>query len=111
MPGFLVSVGATAICPHGGQVSIISTNTRVLVGGQPVSTLADTFLIAGCPFTIPPSKPQPCIKIQWLMQATRVKVGGQPVILQDSTGMCSSPEQIPQGPPSIIVTQTRVRGE
>lgn len=111
MPGFLATVGSTVICPHGGQVSIISTNTRVLAGGQPVSTSADTFLIAGCPFTIPPSKPQPCIKVQWLIQATRVKVGGQPAILQDSTGMCSSPEQIPQGPPSIIITQTRIRGE
>jgi len=110
MPGFLVHVGATAICPHGGQVSIISTNTRVLVSSQQVATSGDTFLVAGCAFTVPVGKPQPCIKIMWLMQATRVKVGGQPVILQDSTGLCQSPEQIPQGPPSIIVTQTRVRG-
>jgi hypothetical protein len=110
MPGFLVHVGATAICPHGGQVSIISTNTRVRVGGQQAATSGDTFLVAGCAFTVPPSKPQPCIKIQWLVQATRVKIAGQPAILQDSTGLCQSPEQIPQGPPSIIVTQTRVRG-
>jgi hypothetical protein len=111
MPGFLVHVGATAICPHGGQVSVIPSNARVLVGGQPVATLADTYLVAGCAFTVPPGKPQPCIKVQWMVPATRVLVGGQPAILQDSTGLCLSPEQIPQGPPSVIVTQVRVRGQ
>jgi hypothetical protein len=109
MPGFLTHVGFTAICPHGGQVSVISTNSRVLVSGQPVATLGDTYMIAGCAFTVG-TKPQPCIKVQWLVPASRVKVGGQPVILQDSTGLCQSAEQIPQGPPNIVVTQTRVRG-
>lgn len=110
MPGFLMHVGATAICPHGGQVSVIPSNARVLVGGQPVATVADTYLVAGCPFTVPPAKPQPCIKVQWMVPATRVLVGGQPAILQDSTGLCLSPEQIPQGPPSVVLTQVRVRG-
>jgi hypothetical protein len=110
MPGFLMHAGATAICPHGGQVSVIPSNARVLVGGQPVATLADTYLVAGCAFMVGP-KPQPCIKVQWLVPATRVLVGGQPAILQDSTGLCLSPEQIPQGPPSVVMTQVRVRGQ
>jgi hypothetical protein len=109
MPGFLMHVGATAICPHGGQVSVVTTNARVLVGGQPVGTFADTYLVAGCAFTVPP-KPQPCVKVQWLVPAARVLVNGQPAILQSSTGICLSAEQIPQGPPSVIVTQVRVRG-
>ncbi len=110
MAGFLVHVGATAICPHGGQVSVISTNARVLVGGQPVGTFGDTYLVAGCPFTVPPAKPQPCVKVQWMVPAARVMIGGQPAILQASTGLCLSPEQIPQGPPTVVVTQVRVRG-
>lgn len=110
MPGFLLHVGATANCPHGGQVSIISTNSRVLVSGQPVATLSDTYLIAGCPFTLPSGKPQPCVKVQWLVPASRVMVSGQPVILQTSTGICQSAEQIPQGAPIVIATQTRVSG-
>jgi len=110
MPGFLFHVGATSTCPHGGQVSTISTNSRVLVSGQPVATLADSFLIAGCAFTLPSGKPQPCIKVQWLIPASRVFVSGQPVILQTSSGLCQSPEQIPQGPPNVITTQTRVSG-
>ena len=110
MPGFLFHVGATATCPHGGQVSTIPTNTRVLVSGQPVVTLGDTCLVAGCAFTVPPGKPQPCVKVQWLVPATRVLVGGKPAILQASTGICQSPEQIPQGPPIVIATQMRVSG-
>jgi hypothetical protein len=106
----LFHVGATAMCPHGGQVSTIPSNTRVLVGGQPVATMGDTFLVAGCAFTVPPSKPQPCVKVQWLVPATRVRVGGQFAILQSSSGLCQSAEQIPGGPPSVTVTQLRAKG-
>jgi hypothetical protein len=110
MPGFLFQAGASAICPHGGQVTVISSNTRVLAGGMPVGTLADQFLIAGCAFTVPTGKPQPCVKVQWLVPAARVMINGQPAILQTSTGLCQSAEQIPQGPPVVIATQMRVVG-
>jgi uncharacterized Zn-binding protein involved in type VI secretion len=108
MPGPIFHVGGSAICPHGGQVTVISSNARVLVGGMPAATLADVYVVAGCAFTVPPGKPQPCLKVQWLVPATRVMVNGQPVILQTSTGLCQSPEQIPQGPPTIVATQPRV---
>ena len=107
MPGSLFHVGAAAICPHGGQVAIISSNARVLVSGQPVATLSDMYLVAGCAFA--PVKPQPCVKVQFV-PATRVLVNGQPVILQTSTGLCQSAEQIPQGPPIVVATQPRVIG-
>lgn len=110
MPGFLLHVGAAAICPHGGQVSVISTNARVLVNGLPVATLADAYVIAGCAFTVPGPKPQPCVKVQWLAPATRILVNGQPPILHTSAGLCLSAEQIPQGPPTVLATQTRVGG-
>lgn len=110
MPGFLFHVGASAICPHGGQVSTVSTNARVLVSGQPVATLGDTYPVVGCAFTVPGPKPQPCVKVQWLVPAARVLVNGQPAILQTSTGICQSAEQIPQGSPTVIATQTRVQG-
>ncbi len=111
MPGPLFHVGAAAICPHAGQVSVMSTNTRVLVSGQPVATFGDTYTVAGCVFTVPPGKPQPCVKVQWLVPATRVLVNGQPAILQTSVGLCQSAEQIPAGPPTVIATQPRVIGQ
>ena len=110
MPGPLYHVGAAAICPHGGQVTVISTNARVLVSGMPVATMGDTYVVAGCAFTVPPGKPQPCIKVQWLVPAVRILINGLPPILQTSAGLCQSPEQIPQGPPTIVSTQVRVVG-
>lgn len=110
MPGPIVHVGATIICPHAGQTNVITTNARVMVSGQPVATLADQFIIAGCAFTVPTGKPQPCVQIQWLTPAARVFVNGQPVILQSSTGLCKSAEQIPQGAPIVVMTQPRVIG-
>jgi uncharacterized Zn-binding protein involved in type VI secretion len=109
MPGFLFHVGASATCPHAGQVSVVSSNSRVLVSGAPVATLGDQYSIAGCPFVVG-NKPQPCIKVQWLAPATRVLVNGQPAILHTSAGLCLSAEQIPQGPPLVTATQTRVIG-
>ena len=110
MAEFLFHVGATGKCPHGGQVSVVSSNSRVQVSGQPVATVADQFPVAGCAFTIPGPKAQPCVTLEWLQPAARVKVNGQPVILQTSTGMCLSAEQVQQGGPTGITTQTRVGG-
>jgi len=82
----------------------------VKVGGQAVVTASDTFTIAGCPFTVPGPKPQPCVKVQWLVPATRVTVHGQKVLLKDSQGLCQSADQIPAGPPAVQQTQQKTKG-
>ena len=113
MPGTLVHVGSVISCPHGGQTTIASKNGRVFVSGMPVATMTDLFTVAGCLFQIPVgagTKPQPCVRITWVAPATRVFVMGQPVVLQLSSGICQSIEQIPQGPPIVGATQTRVLG-
>ena len=113
MAGFLLHVGASVICTHGASASIVSSNQRVKVGGQAVATIADTTTVAGCPFQVPVpggTKPQPCVKIQWAAPATRVRVLGQFVLLQTSSGACQSAEQIPQGAPTVVTTQVRVKG-
>ena len=113
MADFLQHVGLTALCPHGGQVSVVSTNTRVKAMGQFVAVMGDVYTIAGCLFQVPvgpATKPQPCVKVQWIVPALRVKVMGKQVLLKGSTGICQSAEQIPQGPPNVIMTQMRVKG-
>jgi hypothetical protein len=112
MPGLALHVGATVTCQHAGVVNAVTTNLRVTLSGQPAAVVSDQFLVAGCPFTIPgtPPKPQPCVTVRWLVPATRVRVGGQPVLLADSVGICQSVEQIPQGAPVVAATQLRVRG-
>jgi uncharacterized Zn-binding protein involved in type VI secretion len=111
MPGSpLVAVGASAICPHAGQVSIVSANTRVVLGGQPAATASDQFPIAGCPFTPGSAPPHPCVSVRWIVPSTRVRINGQPAVLQTSTGLCHAADQLPQGPPTVIATQVRVSG-
>lgn len=103
-------VGATILCPHGGQVQVVPGNPRVKLSGQPAATMSDQFMIAGCAF-MAGTKPQPCVKVQWLVPAARVKAGGQPLILQSSTGLCMSAESIPQGPPNAASFQVRVSAQ
>jgi len=106
MPGFLLHLGATVVCAHGGQAQPTAPNPRVLVNGQPVVTQAAPYVVAGCPFTTPAAAPMPCVTGQFVSAATRVFAGGQPVLLQDSQAICT-----PNGTPlTVVVTQVRVRG-
>jgi hypothetical protein len=111
MPGYLLAVNSTLMCPHAGQISIVTTNSRVTLGGQPAVVQPDTFTVAGCPFTIPPGTPHPCMLAKWMVVATRVKINGNFAILKDSTALCQAADQAPQGPPNIIVTQMKVKGQ
>jgi hypothetical protein len=105
MPGFLLHVGATVLCAHGGQAQATTPNPRVRVGGQPVVTQPAPHVVAGCPFNVG-GGPSPCITAQWTTAAVRVRASGQPILLMDSQAVCA-----PNGTPVIIAaTQTRVRG-
>jgi len=107
MPGLVLHVGATVNCPHTAPAQTVSSNTRVVVSGTPVATIADQTTVTGCPFVVG-TKPQPCVLVQWSVPSARVKVNGQPVLLSTSPGLCKSAEQIPQGLAIVGATQTRV---
>lgn len=109
----LLHVGFTCMCPHGGQVQATASSQRVKLGGQAAVTVSDTFTISACPFQIPVgpgTKPQPCIKVQWVSPAVRVTIEKKPALTTTSSGLCLSAEQIPQGPPNVTVTQVRAKG-
>lgn len=111
MPGPVLHTGATASCPHGGQLTIVVANPRVMVSGMPAAVLTDQGLVAGCPFQVPVgagTKPQPCVTTKWIVASTRVVAGGAPMLINPSTALCLSAEQIPGGPPVISASQTRV---
>jgi uncharacterized Zn-binding protein involved in type VI secretion len=95
------------MCPHGGTVTAISSDTRVFVTGMPVATMADQYLVAGCVFNIA-GAPTPCLRVQWLTSATRVLVNGVPPITALSTGLSMLVTGAPGGPPIIVQTQPRV---
>lgn len=111
MPGLLFHVNAGCQCTHAGPATIIPSQARVLVSGQPVATMASQITVLGCAFTLPGPKPQPCVTIKWLMPAARVLVMGQPAMVVPSPGpgpgLCLSAEQIPQGPPLVSAVQPR----
>jgi hypothetical protein len=106
MPGFLLHVGATVLCSHGGQAQPTATNPRVRVAGQPVTTQPAPYTVAGCPFNVS-GAPVPCVTASWITAAVRVRAGGLPVLLQDSQALCA-----PNGTPvNIVMTQVRVKGQ
>lgn len=106
MPGFLLHVGATVLCLHGGQAQPTVPNTRVLVGGQPTVTQPAPYVVAGCAMPPPPAGNGPCVTASWIVGALRVTSNGQPLLLQSSQAICA-----PTGTPlNIVVTQMRVRG-
>ncbi len=106
MPGYLLHQGATVLCLHGGQAQAIVPNPRVKVGGQPTVQQPNPWAIAGCPYTPGPS-PVPCVTAQWTTGATRVKSGGQPLLLQDSQAVC-----VPNGTGvTILAVQTRAKAQ
>lgn len=99
-------MGATVLCAHAGQAQPTVPNPRVKVGGQPIVTLPTVYTVAGCTMPPPPAGNGPCVTAQFVMGATRVMAGGQPVLLQDSQAIC-----VPTGTPlNIVVTQMRVKG-
>lgn len=104
MPGFLLHVGATVLCAHGGQAQPTLPNPRVTVSGQPTVTLAAPYVVAGC--ALPPNAGGPCVTAQFTTAATRLTSNGQPLLLLDSQAICT-----PTGTPLLIVaTQTRATG-
>jgi hypothetical protein len=106
MPGFLVHVGATVLCSHGGQAQPTVPNPRVSVSGQPTVAMTAPYVVAGCAFPPPPVANGPCITGQFLTGSVRITSNGQPLLLLDSQALC-----VPTGTPLLItVTQTRVTG-
>ena len=104
MPGFLLHVGATVVCAHGGRAQPMAPNPRVMVGGMPAVTLTTPYIVAGCPLPPPPAGNGPCVTGRWITAATRVTSNGQPLLLADSQAVCA-----PTGTPLLtLAMQTRV---
>ncbi|MGG6266451.1 hypothetical protein [Leptolyngbya sp. AN10] len=106
MPGFLLNMGSTVICAHGGQAQSTAPVPRVRVMGLPVTVQPPPYVIAGCTNPPPLAGVGPCITGIWVVAALRVKAMGMPVLLQDSQAVCA-----PTGTPlTVVLTQIRVRG-
>ena len=104
----LLTAASTMMCPHGGMVIATPSAARALAGA-PVLRGADTFVIAGCAFSTPIG-PHPCVSVNWVQTATRVKHDGDLALSEASVGLCVAGDQTPQGTVVIAATQTSVSG-
>lgn len=106
----LLTIASTLMCPHGGTVQITSSNTRVKAGGDFLARSSDTFIIAGCPFTLPGPVPSPCVQVQWVQTAQESQTMGDFNLTEASVGLCLAATQAPQGTVLIVDTQPLVAG-
>jgi hypothetical protein len=106
MPGFLLHVGATVVCSHGGQATPVSFDPKATVGLQPVVTLSSNYAIAGCTLSPPPTANGPCATAVFTSAATRITVAGRPVLLRDSLSTCAPTAT----PLQVTQVQTKVSG-
>src|SRR5260370_34807610 len=97
MPGFLVHVGATVLCSHGGQAQPTVPNPRVTVLGLATGTMAAPYVGAGCALPPPPAANGPCVTAQWLVGSPRVTSNVKPWVVLDSQAICA-----PSGTPLWI---------
>jgi hypothetical protein len=97
------------MCPHGGSVSAVASNSSVTLGGEQIVLATDTFTIGGCAFMIGTS-PHPCMQVQWIVTALRGTADGTQALTMDSVGLCLAADSAPQGSVLIQTTQAKVSG-
>lgn len=89
-----LTVRSRMICPHGGQITSVTSSAPVPFGGAPTLRAADAFVIAGCPF-VTHLGPSPCSSVRWV-------AGPLDPLDRRSIGLCFNPMQAPQGPVIIV---------
>lgn len=103
----IVTQGTIATCPHAIPVTIPASGAKLLIAGTHAALMGDKGTIAGCPFTTPEPKPQPCVVAEFTKAASKVMSGGTPVLLVNPGDLCKS-GAIPNGPVIWSQPQTKV---
>jgi hypothetical protein len=106
----LLTGSSLLMCPHGGTVQIVSTDTRVKASGDFVLRSSDAFLIVGCPFLLG-NVYHPCTTINWVVPTFRSKAMGDATLSEESVGMCQAADQAVQGTVLVNFTQPRAEGQ
>jgi hypothetical protein len=105
----LLNSSSLMMCPHGGMVNAISSNTRVQAAGGFVLRSSDTFIIAGCAFVLG-VVPNPCVSVNWVQADARSQVMGDFTLSEQSVGLCVAGDQAVQGAVLITFSQPQVSG-
>ena len=105
----LLTTASQVMCPHGGQATLITTNTQVTADGSPVLLESDVHMVAGCAFTIGP-KYSPCVRIEWSAGTSTSNGSGTKFLTQSSVGKCLGAEGATQGVAMVVNTQMKADG-
>jgi hypothetical protein len=108
MAGHFLTTTSSLTCPHGGTVTMSTSNTRVRADGMPVVRSTDTSTVAGCPYSLDGVTPHPCVRVRWDVHAERHTSHGDPSLTVDSVGFCLSADGGTQG--TVVIASTQSRG-
>ena len=111
MPGHILTTMSQIKCTHGGTAMLTTANTLIKVDGAPALLESDIHPVVGCPFTVPPGKPQPCVRIEWTAGAELCKINGIKVLIRSSVGKCISAEGAIQGVAIVAQTQMKTKAK
>lgn len=103
----ILTQGTVATCPHAIPVTIAASGAKLLIAGTPAGVMGDKGSIAGCPFTTPGPKPQPCLVAEFTKTSSKVQSGGNFVLLINPSDLCKS-GGIHNGPVIWTTPQTKV---
>ncbi|WP_437295416.1 hypothetical protein [Sorangium sp. So ce426] len=105
----LLTASSVLLCPHGGTVSIVSSNVRSQAVGGALARASDTFLVSGC--ALAGSSSPPCVTVKWIVPSARSRAAGDSALTTDSVGLCMSAANAPLGSVVVAVAQPRVSGQ
>ena len=105
----LLNDSTSMMCPHGGTVSVITSNTKVKGGGGFLIRPGDTFIIGGCSLNIA-GAPHPCVRVQWVQTAMKSTTAGAANLNDSSVGLCVAADNAVQGTVLVANTQRKVNG-
>jgi hypothetical protein len=105
----LLTTSSSMMCPHGGMVQAVSSNTKAKAAGAYILRSSDTFTIVGCTVNIL-GAPHPCIQVQWVQTALKSKATGDFTLTSQSLGLCVAADRAVQGTVLINATQSLVSG-
>jgi hypothetical protein len=108
--GGLLTDSSVLMCPHGGTVQVVTSDSRVQAASGFVLRSSDTFTIVGCPLNVS-GAPHPCATVNWVVPSLRSKAVGDSTLTDASVGLCQAADQAVQGPVQIVVAQPRVTGQ
>ena len=78
----ILDVSSKVICAHGGEATPTVASSRVTVAARAIVTVAEEYLVSGCPFV------PPCATGRWVTGAKRVTSEGRAVAVMGATGVC-----------------------